>query len=139
MKPTTYETLEERNARVFSQFNIFNLREMSDEELRHGEFLLMGKDLSIIDCGNENFIDWFLIKSGNKTHKVHKFYNFVCCDCESFFFNKYCPHVSATFPPTCQCGREINERGGQCQRCDERKSLYQKIEKPSEKINGFRL
>ncbi len=117
-----------------------DLREMSPEQLKRGEERLMEKDVLVIDQGQSNFIDWWQVESNSHVYQVRRLFNFVWCECPSWFFTKECcHHISATYPAKCKCGRLIDVRGEMCDRCEMSSAMYYKPEKPAEKIGGFRV
>lgn len=135
-----YESHQVWIKRILSRFNIHDLRQVLPEDIERGEERLKTKNVSIVGSGEFGLIQYFLIDSNGNHYEVRRMETFVFCSCPDFLCSKSCcAHVAATFPPKCDCGKEIVIRGGQCQTCEMSQSLYYKPELPAEKVGGIRI
>jgi len=108
-------THEQQNNLILNRWSIFDLRELDRADWRKAEESIKGTE--VVEQGEHNLIQWFVVESGANLYEVRRFEEFVFCSCASWFYNqKICKHIAATFPPLCVTCRErlVEVRGDYC-------------------------
>jgi hypothetical protein len=127
---------------IIDRFSIFDLRELTPEQLERGDEQLSGSTVEITDKGvSSNFISWWIVKSEERIYHVRRFENFCFCSCPDFNYKRTgCKHIAATMPTACpRCRKAATTRGILCLGCEAKSAVYLKYEAPSEKMDGFRI
>lgn len=124
-------------------FSVFDLRELSDEDLDRGNARLSkSSGVEVLSCGTaDNLIDWWRVESDGNIYNVRRFYNFCYCNCPDFQFKKTaCKHLAITTPIVCpRCKKASNSRSEICGGCEAATAVYLKPEKQVERIDGMRI
>lgn len=119
---TDFRSHEEIVRDVVGRYSVTDLVEQTDADLERGDemFYKAAKPIDIVDGGQQNLIDWWQVRSGEKIYEVRRFKNFVWCSCKDFFFNKrMCKHLAFTTGVYCQRCRVLRAKKGKfCYECD---------------------
>jgi hypothetical protein len=119
-----YKTHEDYVSEVLSRYSVQDLVEQTDADLYIGDerFYKAANTINVIAQGEESFIKWWKVQSGENVYEVRRFKNFVFCSCKDFFFRKkVCKHVSITARVYCMnCFQLSATVGKYCFDCDQK-------------------
>jgi hypothetical protein len=85
-------SVDEHAAEVLSRYSVFDLREVSRDEIdRATARLERGTGfIGIVRSGTRNMIAWFEVASGDNAYEARRFETFWFCSCPGFTFSKTC-------------------------------------------------
>jgi hypothetical protein len=92
IKPRPDEQLAEYIDAILARYSVFDLREISDDDIERATARLE-RGQGFIGCvrsGTRNMIDWFEIASGDRVYEIRRFETFWFCSCPGFTFSRSC-------------------------------------------------
>lgn len=122
---------------------IFQMRELTSEQFaRCEELYQLSPDIRTLKFDETEFFKIWTVESNGHQYQTLRFFAgfFAFCSCPGFQVNQVCKHIGFIYPPVCpKCQKETEVKGEKCLKCSMDESFYSKPEKPSEKIQGFRI